>query len=284
MKRVSNRPGKIIFTTLLTCLVATLLVPANGLAGKIVDKIIASNTLTVGTTGHFPPFSFKSKEGNYEGFDMELADLMAKSMGVKLVIKRYDMENLLNAVKKGDVDMALAGITMTPQRNLKVMFIGPYTVTGQSILAKKSVVERIKTPADMSNPDFKLAVVAGSTGANVAKAIAPKAQIIETKNMTEAFNMILTNKADALMADQPFCVVAAFKNSSKEIGVSDPFTYEPLGIAMPEGDDLLANWVENFLLKLNAVGKLNEMKKFWFTDPSWMTSLPEDQLTSRPTI
>jgi len=163
-----------------------------------------------------------------------------------------------------------------------VIFVGPYTVTGQAILAKKQIVEKVKTPEDMNSPKFRLAVVTGTTGATVAKALVPKATIIETKTMTEAFDLVLSNKADALMADQPFCVVSAFQNRDKEIGVSEPFTYEPLGIALPEGDGLLVNWVENFLLKINAVGKLKEMKKYWFSDPSWIKDIPGNAIGGEP--
>jgi polar amino acid transport system substrate-binding protein len=284
MKLFSKTRTLILTALLFTALLAAGLMPSQAVAGKIVDRILERGTLTVGTTGHFPPFSVQDKQGKYIGLDMELAKYMAEAMGVKLDIKRYNMADLLAAVEKGKVDMALSGITMTPQRNLRVIFVGPYTVTGQSILAKRGVVEKIKTPEDMNSPDFKLVVVSGTTGATVAKALVPKAAIIEAKTMTEAFDLVLNNKADALMADQPFCVVSAFQNRDKEIGVSEPFTYEPLGIALPEGDCLLVNWVENFLLKINAVGKLKEMKHYWFSDPSWIQNIPGGVVGSKPSI
>jgi polar amino acid transport system substrate-binding protein len=250
------------------------LVPSGVWAGKIMNRILSKGTLVVGTTGHFPPFSVKDKEGKYIGLDMDLARAMASAMGVKLEVKRYDMSDLIEAVRKHKVDMAMSGITMTFERNLKVIFVGPYMVTGQAILAKKAVVQQVKSPADMNKPSFRLVVVKGTTGATVARLLAPKATIIEKNTMTEAFNMVLKDKADALLADQPYCVVAAFQHRDQPIGVSEPFTQELVGIALPEGDELLVNWVENFIMQLQVKGELKKLKEFWFQNPSWIKEIP----------
>lgn len=250
------------------------LVPSRVWAGKVMNRILARGTLVVGTTGHFPPFSVKDKEGKYIGLDMDLARAMASAMGVKMEVKRYDMADLIEAVRKNKVDMALSGITMTFKRNLKVIFVGPYMVTGQAILAKKAVVQRVKSPSDMNKPSFRLVVVKGTTGATVARLLVPKATIIEKNTMTEAFNMVMKDKADALLADQPFCVVAAFQHQNQPIGVSEPFTQELVGIALPEGDDLLVNWVENFIVQMQIKGELKKLKKYWFQNPSWIKEIP----------
>ncbi len=264
-------------TAALVAILMLCALPTKGMAGRYMDRILAGGTLTVGTTGHFPPFTVKDKMGNYIGFDMQLARYMAKAMGVKLEVKRYDINHLIEAVKSGKVDMAMAGITMTLERNTKVVFVGPYAVTGQSILAEKQVVDKVNEDSNyMNSPTFRLVVVKGSTGAQVAKAVLPKAHLIEEKTMTKAMDMVLKHKADALMADQSFCIVAAFQNRDKRIGVSEPITAEPVGIAIPDGDYLLVNWVENFLKKIHDAGLLDKMKKYWFSNPDWIKKIPSN--------
>jgi polar amino acid transport system substrate-binding protein len=56
--------------------------------------------------------------------------------------------------------------------------------------------------------------------------------------------------------------------------VNAPFTYEPIGIAMPGGDPLLVNWVENFLSTLNGSGDMKKLAEHWFQDGSWLAELP----------
>ncbi len=247
------------------------------LAGNVIDRILQNGVLTMGTTGHYPPFTVKDKDGKFMGFDVDLATMMAESMDVKLKIVELPITDLFSAIEKGSIDMAMAGLTITPKRNLRVVFIGPYDVTGQSILAEKSVVSHVKGPQDINKSSFKLVVTKGTTGEQVAKAIAPKANIVSVKNMETAFKMIIDHKAQAMMADEPFCVVKAFRNQDKKLAVSAPFTFEPLGVAMPQTDLLWINWVDNFLMNLNATGKLKEFKAYWLANPSWMDRLPESE-------
>ncbi|RUM88796.1 MAG: hypothetical protein DSZ23_04115 [Thermodesulfatator sp.] len=246
-------------------------------AGNVIDRILKKGVLTVGTTGHYPPFTVDDKNGNPMGFDIDLARMMAEAMDVKLTISEMPITKLFSAIEKNEIDIALAGITITPKRNLRVVFIGPYYVTGQSLLGEKSIVSKVKGPEDMNKPSFKIVVSRGTTGEQVARAMAPKADIIAVKDMETAFKMVIDRKAQALMADEPFCVVMAFRNQDKKLAVSAPFTFEPLGAAMPSSDVLWINWVDNFLMNLNATGKLKELKGYWLADPSWMQRLPETE-------
>ncbi len=242
-----------------------------------IDTILKRGTLVVGTTGHYPPLTVESKAGGLMGLDIDIAKLMAKAMGVRAQFKKMPIDALLSAIERGEVDMAMAGLTITPKRNLRVIFVGPYFVIGQSLLTTKNRVAQIKGPDDMNHPGFRLAVPAGTTSAEVAKSLAPKATVVRAKNMDEALGMLLSKKVDAVMADQPFCVVAAFLNKDKDLAASDPFTFEPLGIALPKDDVLFMNWVQNFLMMLEANGQLKELKQYWFSNPQWMQNLSDSK-------
>ncbi len=265
------------FSTLVLVFFSFCLLPLTVFAGHgRIDSIVQKGVLVVGTTGHYPPFCVESKNGQLIGMDIDLAKLMAKAMGVKAEIKKMPLEELLQAVEQGKIDMALAGISITAKRNLRTVFAGPYFVIGQSLLTTKDRIGEMKGPDDINHPDFRLAVAEGTTGAQVARTLAPKASIVKARNMEAALDMLLAKKVDALMADQPFCVVAAFLNKDKGLAPSDPFTFEPVGIALPTDDLLLLNWVKNFLMIMEANGQLGELKQFWFSDPSWMKNLPDE--------
>ncbi|NPA95283.1 MAG: transporter substrate-binding domain-containing protein [Thermodesulfobacteria bacterium] len=247
----------------------------NAMAGEVTKRIQDTGILRVGTTGHYPPFTVKDSKGQFMGFDIDLANILAQQLGAKLELKQMTLNELFSALQNGSIDLALAGITITPKRNLKVAFLGPYYVTGQSILGKKEIVTQIKAPEDMNRPDFTLVVAKNTTGEQIAKALVPKAHIIQANNMEDALKMVLSGKAQALFADEPFCVVAAFRNQDKDLAVSEPFTFEPLGVAIPETDLLWMNWLDNCLMKLNAIGELKRLKQYWFHSPEWMNKLPQ---------
>jgi polar amino acid transport system substrate-binding protein len=96
-----------------------------------------------------------------------------------------------------------------------------------------------------------------------------------TQTLEEALAMLNKGQVDALIADYPYCVVTAFRNKDKGfIAGKAPFTFEPMGVALPGEDVLLINWVENFLTGCQGTGLMKELQKHWFNPGPWMEELP----------
>jgi len=101
-----------------------------------LDRILKRGELRVGTSGSQPPFTIKSKEGHLMGYEIDIANLLADAMNLKLTLVAKPFSELLPALEKGEIDVVMSGMTITPERNLKFTFAGPYTLSGKSILAK----------------------------------------------------------------------------------------------------------------------------------------------------
>jgi polar amino acid transport system substrate-binding protein len=87
--------------------------------------------------------------------------------------------------------------------------------------------------------------------------------------------MVIDGEVHAMIADYPICVISVFRYPEAGLlSVVTPLTYEPIGIAVPAGDPLLVNWLENFMAGLENIGMLDELKKKWFARGSWLKKLP----------
>ena len=253
----------------------TFLFTSNALAGPVIDRILQRKELVVGISGNQPPLSATSSEGEIIGLDAELAQLIADTMGVKIKFEVMPFSELLSSLQAGKVDMVLSGVTITPERNLKVAFAGPYFISGKSIVTTREKALSIESVADIDSPSTTLVALKGSTSQDFVQKVVSKAKLVTTKNYDEALNLLLEGKADAMVADYPFCAVSAFRYREKKlIALDQPFTYEPIGIALPANDPLLLNWVENFLLTLEGSGALEMLTEKWFKDSSWLKKLP----------
>jgi len=261
--------------TVALILTFTLLFTAHAFAGPVFDKILKKGELVVGTSGDQVPLSAKTKTGKIIGLDADIATLMAGAMGVKLKLVAIPFPNLLPALEAGKIDMILSGMTITPRRNLKVVFVGPYYVSGKGILTKMATVAAMQDPERMNQPDLRVVTLAGSTSALFAQQALSKAKKKSTRTLDEALEMIMKGTADALIADYPYCVVTAFRHKDKGlIAGKAPFTFEPMGVALPGEDVLLINWVENFLRGFQGTGLMKELQKRWFNPGPWMEKLP----------
>lgn len=249
----------------------------HGTVGKsaALEKIQKRGALVVGTSANMPPLNMTTKDGMIDGFDIDLARYMASAMGVELSLVKKDFNQLLPALKKGEVDMVISGMTITPERNMEVEFAGPYHITGKACLTKKSTIGYSHDPAKLNSPDYSFVVLEGSTSQDMVKNLMPKAQLYTAKSYEDAVAMVLSNRADAMVADYHACLLALVRNPDAGfVAVITPFTYEPLGIALPPGDVHFLNWVNNFLSTMEGSDQLVKLKMKWIENTDWIDKLP----------
>ena len=243
-------------------------------ASPVLDRIQKRGELVVGTMGDMPPMNMTSKEGEIFGLEPDLAKMMAGAMGVKVRFVTKPFPELLPALQAGQVDMVLSGMTITPKRNLKVAFVGPYFISGKAFLTKVKTIALAKESEDVNTPNTKLVALRASTSQAFAEAALDKTTLFTADTYDEAVDMVLKDKVHAMIADYPICVVSVFRYPDAGLlSVVTPLTYEPIGIAIPANDPLLMNWTRNTLNSIEASGQLDELRLKWFARGAWLDKL-----------
>ncbi len=261
----------IFIAALVSLLVLSFVVSAS--AGDILDRILKNGELVVGTTGTQPPLNATTKDGKIIGLDADIARLIAGGMGVKVRFKTMPFAELLPALHADKVDMILSSMTMTPKRNLKVAFIGPYYISGKGMLTKTQTIATLQAAESLNDPKFKIAALKASTSQAFVEGTAPQAKLVSAKSYDEALGFLIEDKIDVLIADYPFCAFTAFRYQEKGLVAGQSrLTFEPLGIAVKE-DTLLINWLNNYMKMLDGSGQLRKMNDRWFKSSSWIKDL-----------
>ena len=241
----------------------------------VLDRILSKKELVVGTAASMPPLNMRTKDGRIIGLEIDLAQYFADGMGVKLILKPMNFSNLLPALEKGEVDMVISGMTMTPDRNLKVAFVGPYFASGKSVLTKKANIDSVDEIGKMNDPQKVLVALKGSTSQMFVERLIPKAKLVLADNYDQAVAMVKEDKAILMVADYPICMVSVHRYPDVPLATtSKPISYEPVGIAVPPNDPLLVNWLQNFLHTVERTGELERLHEKWFKDTSWISRLP----------
>jgi polar amino acid transport system substrate-binding protein len=244
-------------------------------ATSVIHSVKERGELVVGTAGDMPPLNMKTKDGRLIGYEIDLAQKFANYMEVKLRVETMPFSQLLPALEAGKVDMVISGMTITPDRNLRVAFVGPYLVTGKSILTKEATLARVDDISKIKASNVKLAALKGSTSQAFVQGVFPNVQLVTTESYDEAVKLVLEDKVHAMVADHPICITSVFRYPDKGlVALITPFTYEPLGIAVPPDDPLLVNWLENLMKSLEGMGELKKLNDRWFRSGSWVRELP----------
>ena len=270
----------IVFVSLLMFLTGCAQMNANtanasASASPVIDRILQRGELVVGMAGNMPPLNMTTKEGELIGYEVDLARAMAGAMGVRAKLKVMPFAELLSALQSGKIDLILSNMTITPGRNLKVAFVGPYFTSGKAFLTKIKTIALAGDAADIDGKKTKLVALKGSTSQAFVEKIIPDATLITAKDYDEAVDMVLQDKVHAMVADYPICVVSVFRHPDKGLlSVVTTLTYEPIGVGVPAGDPLLVNWVENFMGIAEKTGLLEELKRKWLLNADWLNRLP----------
>ena len=265
MTRVSRIFPRIVT---LCILVFGLAIAQTATAGQALSRIQEKGELVLGTSGNMPPMSQKLEDGKVVGFDVDLARLMASGMGVKLNIKTMPFNELLAALQKGDVDVVISNVTMNPQRNLKVAFVGPYMTSGKCVITKEERLANASEAENLNVPEIRLAALSGSTSAEFVKVLLPDATLTLVEDFEGGVRMINDGKVGGLLTDYPICLAMQKKYPDAGfVSVFSLLSYEPIGIAIPGDDSLYLNWTENFLSRVEGIGLLEELAVRWFGRP-----------------
>ena len=241
----------------------------------VLSRILSSGELRVGMSGGQPPLNFKSKSGALMGLEVDLANALAGIMNLELKIVERPFSELLGALAGGEVDLVISGLTITPERNTRSAFVGPYYLSGKSILTRSTSLAQADEAADLNQADLKLAALEGSTSQQFVQSKLPKASLVTTPNYDEAVKLLLADQVNAVVADREIVTLTAFLHPTEGLAtLRQPLTIEPIGIAAPPGDVLLVNYLENAMGALEASGFMTAVRARWLERSDWIQQLP----------
>lgn len=241
-----------------------------------VESILNNKEIRVGFEAGYFPFELTAKDGSYIGFDIDLANALAKSMGVKMVPVNTDWAGIIPALVTNKIDIILGGMTITQERNLKVNFCDPYIVIGQAVLLNKKYEGTVKSYKDLNDPKFVITSRLGTTGEEAVKRMLPKATYKSYEGQVEAAMEVISGNADAMVYDLPFIEKTnALLGKGKTVTLSEPFTYEPLAIAIRKGDPDFLNFLNNFQNQYRGDGRYERSYNKWFKSTDWFDKVAE---------
>jgi len=240
-----------------------------------LDHILKNGEFRVGLSGNQPPLNMKNRSGEIIGLEVDLLEALALSMGLEVRLVAMPFADLLPALERGDVDLVVSGMTITPERNARVAFVGPYVISGKSLLTKSKTIANVESVAALDQPGRTYAALRGSTSEAFVKRNLPQAKLVATRDYDVAVHKVIDDEVDALVADYPICALSVLRHPEADLSMLvTPFTVEPLGIALPADDPLFVNLMENYLTTLDGTGLLTQLKAKWFSDDSWVSELP----------
>jgi len=234
-----------------------------------LETILQRGTIKVGFDT-FKPWAMKDKNGEYIGFEIEVAKKLAEDMGVKVEFVPTKWSGIIPALLTGKFDVIIGGMSITPQRNLKVNFSIPYEFSGMSVVASKKLAGDRTLASEFNNPATTVAVRLGTTAAEVTKNFLPKAKILFFDEESQTIQELLNERVHALVASNPLPLTLAKEYPDQVyLPFKKDFTREPISFAVRKGDPDFLNWLNNWVLYTSSKGWLQNRYEYWFYSNEW---------------
>lgn len=220
-------------------------------AGTTMKAIQDKGVLKVGTKFDQPLYGEKQINGDITGFDVEIAKLLAKALGVKAEFVEAVSKNREPFIKAGTVDVVVATYTINDKRKKEVSFAGPYYQTGQSILVKADNTT-IAKKEDLAGK--RVCSVEGSTPAERIKTEVPTVKLTLFAAYGECVEGIKNGQLDAMTTDEAILLGLVSKNEGELKVVGEQFSVEPYGIGLKLEDKAFRDFINDTIEKAQNDG------------------------------
>ncbi len=227
-----------------------------------VTEIVERGTLLVGTTGDYRPLSFRESDGTYWGFGIELAQEIARELGVEAAFVQTSWPTLTADVlaEPQIFDLAIGGITITDARCEIMLMSEGYLANGKTILCRASDTSLFHSLADIDKPEVRVMVNPGGLNEQFANENLTHATIIIHEKNEEIPALIAEGEADVMIteiAEAPYYVQTDSRLAAPLL--NEPFTHSEIGVLMQKGQEDLLQLVNNKIQKMKADGSLRRL-------------------------
>ena len=233
-------------------------IPINGKVAEILDR----GTILFGTTGDYRPLSFCEPDGTYWGFGIEVANEIARRLGVNIEFKKTSWPTLTADVltEPQIFDLAIGGITITDTRRETMLMSDGYLANGKTILCRASEADRYKTLADIDNPEVTVMVNPGGLNEKFANENLTHAKIVVHQKNEEIPALVAEGAADVMITEiteAPYYVQTDTRLAAPLLNA--PFTHGEIGVLMQKGQDDLLLMVNNVICQMKSDDSLRKL-------------------------
>lgn len=220
-------------------------------AGTTMAEIAEAGTVTVGTKFDQPGFGLQNLEGEPEGFDVEVAKIIAGAMGIApedIEWKESTSDIREQVIEDGEVDFVVATYTINDERKERITFAGPYYEAGQMLMVAEDN-DTIEGPEDLAdNPDAKVCSVTGSTPSeNIKEYLASEDQLVLFDVYDKCADALDNGQVDVVTTDNVILLGFVDESEGAFKLVGEQFTEEPYGIGIEKGDVAFCEFINETL-------------------------------------
>ena len=236
---------------------------------QTVDELVSRGTINVGVLADLPPYGMLDDKQQVEGYDVDVANLLGKYLGVKVNIVQLTGPNRIPFLLTNKVDVLVATFGITPARAKQVSFSIPYSMLQNKLWASKGL--HVAGPADLKGK--RVGVPRGSVqDLLLTDLLGSSARVVRFDDDASTYQAYLSGQVDAIGETDVTTNEIARRNPSLDIEGKFLLLAQPNGITVRPNQADLLRWIDTFVHYIRNDGELAAINEKWLHQP--MPPLP----------
>lgn len=240
-----------IIATFVAAAIGTTLIGAGSVFAdgtfRTLDEIKESGTINIGVFSDKSPFGYVDENGDYQGYDVYLAERLGEDLGVEINYVSTEAASRIEYLQTGKVDIILANFTVTPERAEEVDFALPYMNVALGVVSPDDAV--VESLDDLGEDD-QVIVISGTTAETYLVKNYPDIRLQKYDAYAEAKTALENGNAAAWANDNTEVIAFAIENEGFTVGIPSLGSADTIAPAVTKGNESLLDWLNEEIVVL----------------------------------
>ena len=233
---------------------------ANISSADQLGDILSSGKITIAVPENFPPFGSVGKSLEHEGYDVDVANLIAEDLGVEVEILPVTSKQRIPFLTSGKADLVISSMGANPERAKSIWFSSAYAPFFSGAFAAADMA--IASPADLDNK--KIGLTGGTLeDLELSKIVSDKAEIVRFGDNAATISAFVAGQVDVLVTGNTVAAKVSADNPDLNLKTKFIIKESPAFIGVKPGEMNMLQWVNVFILHKTLGGELNELSNKW---------------------
>ncbi|MBE5835311.1 MAG: transporter substrate-binding domain-containing protein [Butyrivibrio sp.] len=214
---------------------------------RTLDEIKESGVINIGVFSDKSPFGYVDENGEYQGYDVYLAERIGEDLGVEINYVSTEAASRIEYLQTGKVDIILANFTVTEERAEEVDFALPYMNVALGVVSHD---DNVVTSLDDLTADDEVIVISGTTAETYLEKNYPDIKLQKYDAYAEAKTAFENRNGIAWANDNTEVIAFSIENEGYEVGIPSLGSADTIAPAVTKGNETLLSWLNEELVTL----------------------------------